>query len=269
MKRIYTIILLALFSINIFAKQDNCANFASWIGGLSTPTDKGKLTAFPLFSSCQQNLLNVSNMLKYEDLPEVNSERWLSLEDLEGEVWIKMSEFDYKYSISNYGRVKSNERCRSVNIHGGKSLIKERILRLCINKTHAGYWYASFHNKSGQSSKNIHIHALVAKHFIPNPNNLPCINHKDENSRFNSVENLEWCTYSYNNAYGTAKERAMATRSKNGISKKVGMFDKNMNLIQEYNSLYSAGKALGIHRWTVSYFCHSGKIWNDVYFKFI
>ena len=268
-KKIVFILFLALFSIYIFAKQDNYSNFAEWIGGLSTPTDKGKLTAFPLFSSCQHNLLNVSNMLKFEDLPEVNSERWLSLEDFENEHWIRISEFGGNYSVSNYGRIKSHERLRKVNNKGGKTMTKTHIMRLAFNKTHSGYWYVSFHTKSKKPSIKVSVHVLVAKYFIPNPLNLPCINHKDENTKFNSVENLEWCTYAYNNSYGTAIERAKITRSKNGISKKVGVYDKEMNLIKTYNSLYSAGKDYGVHRAIISDYCHNGKIWRGVYFKFV
>lgn len=56
--------------------------------------------------------------------------------------------------------------------------------------------------------KHYKVHRLVAMAFIPNPNNLPIINHKDENPSNNNVNNLEWCTVAYNNAYGTARKRA-------------------------------------------------------------
>ena len=60
------------------------------------------------------------------------------------------------------------------------------------------------------------VHRVVADAFIPNPNNYPCINHKDENPANNKVENLEWCTYKYNNNYGTFAERRRKTMEEKG-----------------------------------------------------
>lgn len=53
--------------------------------------------------------------------------------------------------------------------------------------------------------KKYFIHRLVAKLFIPNPDNLPIVNHKDKNVSNNNVENLEWCTSEYNSNYGKIK----------------------------------------------------------------
>ena len=51
------------------------------------------------------------------------------------------------------------------------------------------------------------IHRLVATAFIPNPDNLPHVNHKDEDKTNNSIDNLEWCDAKYNNNYGTKGKR--------------------------------------------------------------
>ena len=59
------------------------------------------------------------------------------------------------------------------------------------------------------------VHRIVAETFISNPNGYPQVNHKDENKLNNCVDNLEWCTASYNNSYGTCKERRIKTIKQN------------------------------------------------------
>lgn len=67
---------------------------------------------------------------------------------------------------------------------------------------------------SNHIPKKCYIHRLVAETFIPNPNNYPCVNHKDENKNNNNIENLEWCTYEYNNNYGSHNTNAGEGRKK-------------------------------------------------------
>lgn len=70
-----------------------------------------------------------------------------------------------------------------------------------------GYGYLIVDLKANGKRKHKKIHRLVAEAFIPNPDNLPEVNHKDENKYNNSVDNLEWCNSSYNKTYGTGRER--------------------------------------------------------------
>lgn len=93
------------------------------------------------------------------------------------------------YMISNLGRVKSLKR----NI----------ILSTYIN--HSGYECARLMINGKRFGTG--VHRLVAQAFIPNPNNWPQVNHKDENPLNNRVENLEWCTSQYNNTYGNRSEK--------------------------------------------------------------
>lgn len=117
------------------------------------------------------------------------------------EVWkdIKIEKngiiYDYigLYQISNKGRVKSLNYCRS----GKEGIIKPR---KC-----SGYFMVKL-AKNG-TKEDFLVHRLVASAFIPNPNCLPLINHKDEDKENNNVDNLEWCDDTYNNTYGTFRER--------------------------------------------------------------
>lgn len=113
------------------------------------------------------------------------------LEDLEGEIWKWIKGYENLYQISNFGRVKSfNSKDKKI-----------RILRPVLFKN--GYLHVSLHKKEGDKliSKTPTIHSLVARAFIPNPENLPEINHIDGNKFNNHFENLEWCTTKKNAAH--------------------------------------------------------------------
>ena len=207
-------------------------------------------------------------MIEFFDLPEVNSERWLLLSDLEGEIWKRISEFGGNYSISNYGRVMSHARMRDTG-NGGRSMTKEHIMRLSLMKQKGGYWYVSIHTKNGGPTHKLFIHRLVAKYFVENKGNMPIVNHKDENTRNNIFYNLEWCDCAYNNAYGTARERSQATRSKKGISKAVGRYDSSGNLQCVFQSLKKAADSVGMPKGTLSYYCRNKKEYNGYLYRYI
>ena len=110
--------------------------------------------------------------------------------------------------------------------------------------------------------KRYSVHRLVAQAFIDNPDNLPCVNHKDENKLNNNVDNLEWCTIRYNNCYNDGQiKRARFKR------KKVYQYDLNGNLIKEWISVNDAGRN-GYSQGHVASCCrgerktHKGFIWS-------
>lgn len=126
------------------------------------------------------------------------------------EEWKDISGYEGVYQVSSLGRVKSCERKVRVSHRGysGFRLCKEKIMNPIINNR--GYYY--FKLRNNQQYKTVLAHRLVAETFIQNPNNLPCVNHKDENPQNNCVNNLEWCTYEYNDNYGNRNQKISESR---------------------------------------------------------
>ena len=143
------------------------------------------------------------------------------------EIW---KEIDDRYSVSNLGRVKGNYAN------------KERILKPFYN--HDGYLMVDIRHP--QTRKSVSVHRLVAMAFIPNPDNLKEVNHKDENKTNNCVENLEWCDTKYNCNYGTRNERK-------GINcrKSICSVDKD-GKITYYGSRMEASELTGINDTSIS-----------------
>ena len=118
------------------------------------------------------------------------------------EIWKDIVGYEGMYQVSNMGRVRSLDRI-IVYKDGRVWNCKGRILS--IHDNGKGYKFVRL-SKYGKP-KQEYIHRLVATAFIDNQDNLPEVNHKDENKENNCVYNLEWCSREYNHGYGTARQR--------------------------------------------------------------
>ena len=136
------------------------------------------------------------------------------------------------YTISDKGEI--------VNINTNKEL--KPYIR------NDGYVIISL-SKGGKKYK-CYLHRLVAETFIPNPDNLPQVNHKDENKSNNCVSNLEWITPKDNCNYGTRNERQGL-----GHSKPIEQYDLEGNFIKEWNSAAQVERDLGFNHSNISKCC--------------
>ena len=174
------------------------------------------------------------------------------------EIWKDIKGYEGFYQVSNLGRVKSLKRVARNNHR-----VRERILKTYIDKD--GYIKCCL-CKEGKR-KPLMVHRLVAKAFIPNVNNYPVVNHKDEVKDNNKVENLEWCTHKYNVNYGTSNKRKSYKLKgeknpmygmngvKNPVSKMVVLLNNGMI----FESVKDAAKHYGLSDTLVSCICRGVK----------
>lgn len=152
------------------------------------------------------------------------------------EIWKDIDGFEGLYQVSNLGRVKSlgNDKSR-----------REKILKL--GNCH-GYLQVNL-CKNGKRKK-LCVHRLVAQTFLQNPQNLPEVNHKDEDKTNNSVENLEWVSSKENVNFGTRNLRVAEK-----LSKKVFQYSKNGDFIREWASTHEVQRQLGFAASNISKCC--------------
>ena len=139
------------------------------------------------------------------------------------EIWRDVVGFEGVYQVSNTGIVR--------RIYPNKT----KTLKQCKagGRTNKEYLYVNMSAKGKYRSSS--VHRLVAEAFIPNPEGLPQVNHKDEDKFNNCVDNLEWCTASYNNRYGTKIARGVESQKKSQSKH----FDKKLEAI------LTSGKTVG------------------------
>lgn len=171
------------------------------------------------------------------------------------EIWKNI--FNGNYAVSNLGRVRANDRI--IQTKTGARHYKERILiPEIMNDGHLRVTLV----EAGKKERKF-VHQLVAEAFIPNLEKLPVINHKDENPANNCVENLEWCTVAYNNAYNNRHARIGDAEGHN-----IKVFSKSGELLEEYPSYTKAAKAYGWPLSTFYRYIKEGKpICKDKIFK--
>lgn len=143
---------------------------------------------------------------------------------MQKEEWRDIPETYGLYQVSNLGRVKSLH-----HFHG----FFEKIMR--FDETDGGYYQVTL-SVFGKKAR-YKVHRLVAMLFIPNPLNLPQINHKNENKKDNRAENLEWCDAKYNVNYGTSLARRIETIGKKVLCHETG---------KRFPSCAETGRQMGI-----------------------
>lgn len=171
------------------------------------------------------------------------------------EIWKDIPEYKGKYQVSNLGKVRS----LNYNHTGRPKTLK-------ASKITTGYPMVVLWDESGHHCKL--VHRLVASAFLPNPEQLPCVNHKDEDKTNNVVvlnedgsidyekTNLEWCSHRYNNGYGTKGLRSSQNLINNPlISRPIYQISKSGEIINEFPSISEAARAMNCQQSIINRVC--------------
>ena len=169
------------------------------------------------------------------------------------EEWRQVFGYEGLYEVSNTGKVRSVTHYRNGGNQFGSSFktiwrgreLKPQPRRKGGKYEECGHLRVSL-TKEGKTRK-VFVHRLVAAAFIPNPHNLPIVNHIDENPQNNNATNLEWCDQKYNMSYGTNRKRSVAhtdyeSRAKKQ-NKKIYQYSTDGRLVKVWKSRREASES--------------------------
>lgn len=146
-------------------------------------------------------------------------------------LWKDIPGYEGLYQVSDEGEIRSLPR--DVFNGRGSGMRKGKTLKFGMRGKN-GLYYPFVRLRKDGIDKSESVHRLVAIAFLDNPDNLPEVNHKDENTENNRVENLEWCTRQYNIEYSKAK--------------RISQYTKDLEKVAEYKSISVASQITGIGR---------------------
>lgn len=150
------------------------------------------------------------------------------------EIWRDVVGYEGLYRVSSTGKVYS--------------ILAGRILKTCISNT--GYELVCLRSVDGKRHQKT-VHRLVATAFVPNPKGLPIVNHKDEDKLNNQADNLEWCTYTYNNEYSGNLQKILECAKRKSIP--CDIYTKDGELVRHFESIRAAARWLEAPSSNVTY----------------
>lgn len=182
------------------------------------------------------------------------------------EVWKAIPGYEGIYEVSDQGNVRSLDRYvyRPTLLWGQAAMTFCEGRELKPQRDKKGYLEICLSNGCKKTAKRFKVHRLVAMAFIPNTDNLPQINHKDEVKTNNNVDNLEWCTNKYNCNYKDKPERGY----RNGAGTRripVVKYDKDGNEVGRWKSILAAAIANGVKSPSIAHNIRTGAKTRDGY----
>ncbi len=171
-------------------------------------------------------------------------------------MWKAIDGYEGYYEVSDAGEVRSLDRF-VVNQTGKYKGMKRELVGKIMKQSESvgagrdsGYLVVNL--RKNHTANVVTVHKLVADAFIPNPLNLPSINHIDGNKHNNRVDNLERVSYSDNNIH------AIKTGLRSPRGNPIAQYDQNHNLIAVYRSTCEAARVTGVSRGGISH-CLNGR----------